>query len=1114
MTDDELAIDQAISIRVVDHADAIVSLQVPYDRIRRPGAVPEFDCIACEWSIAKRNKNSGAVIAGNRSFLIAVCVAIFYRYTGQLDIPLTVNLPGRAQSVKNLLLQARISGDTRFSVLEYTIRQTLAGAQDSGHRSGPVAVTISDGGVVTRREQNLVQHAPSASDIEQELPDLHFMFNQGLDTVKLDVVFDTCVFDRETIARLANNLRQVVSTVTLHPDTQIASLDLPAPVERERLGEFCSGQSLKFTTLPATREFEEWANERGSNVAIEFNDIRMTYSEANARANRIAWFLLASEIASGDHVIVCLHPCPDLPLVLLALLKIGAVYVPVNPEYPQARIDAIADDTQPVLVISQKLVTDKIHFSGRGVVDIANIDDRIAGLPVDNPTRSVEMEQIAYIYYTSGTTGRPKGVTGSHSNLIQMLHSSRLRYDISEADTIPAVASFTFSISMFELLSPLTAGGTLLLLERKRILNAEEMAKILRSVTFFHIGPSLLKGIIKHIKHNVADWSVYSRVRHASSGGDMVPPEVLNDLRAIFSAAEIFVIYGCSEVSLMGCTYEMREESIERTYVGKPLGNVQLLVLDDDGNQVPIGAVGDVCFGGPGVVPGYLNRPELTEKQFFLRNGVRYYRTGDRGRLTTAGLLELLGRRDFQVQVRGMRVEIGDIEYHLRRVPGVRDGVVSMKKSRSGDARLMAYFVPDVAQNVDGETIRQHLLSQMPEFMVPVRYLQLSALPLNQNLKIDRNALPDEAPIASGSIINRNAPVSETEIVLGQIWQGLLGVEFVGLDDNFLLLGGDSILAMEMIFLVHQRLGVRLDGMDVLRESLQVLAAICDQARAHEHTKSLETVRRPLLRNIASQESFYFGTDDSLYGVYNPPLGTEASTPVLICGPCGHENSRCAFFMKQLAAAFAVRGVPVLRFNYFGCEDSSGDSSEATLQRWHEDIRSAANWLRRKTGSRTTNVLGVRLGAILAAQALAGDSEQRLFAWDPLVDVNSHIVEQRRMHLEKVEKLLVIRRLRRPASIAGIEELLGFCYSAAMIRDLSQLAWCREFTWPTVTVLSSPQEGQRTRTALAVAQDVGEEVVRLPVDCGWYDSTRVTAAITSVLISNALLEAIAVYDSN
>jgi amino acid adenylation domain-containing protein len=866
--------------------------------------------------------------------------------------------------------------------------------------------------------------------------------------------------------------------------------------------------------MPATREFEGWARSRGSKVAIEFNDIRMTYSEANTRANRIASYLLALEVVPGDRVIVSLHPCSDLPLVLLALLKIGAVYVPVNPEYPQARIDAIADDTQPVLVISQKSVTDKIIFKGSRVLDIAHMKYQVAGLPTDNPALTVKMEWIAYIYYTSGTTGRPKGVTGSHANLIQMLHCSRRRYGISEADTIPAVASFTFSISMFELLSPLTAGGTLLLLERQQILNAEEMAKILRSVTFFHIGPSLLKGVIKHIKHNVADWSVYSDVRHASSGGDMVPPEILNDLRIIFSEAEIFVIYGCSEVSLMGCSYEVPRESIKRTYVGKPFGNVQMLVLDDDDNPVPIGAVGDVCFGGAGVVPGYLNRPELTEKQFFVRNGVRYYRTGDRGRLTSAGLLELLGRRDFQVQVRGMRVEIGDIEYHLRRAPGVRDGVVAMKKSTSGDARLIAYFVPDVAQNVGAESIRQHLLSQLPEFMVPARYIRLSALPLNQNLKIDRNALPDEAPSANASVINRNSPVSETEIALGQIWQGLLGVEFVGLDDNFLLLGGDSILAMEMIFLVHQRLGVRLDGMDVLRESLQVLATICDQAQKPEHTKMPETIRRPLRRNIASQESFYFGPDDSLYGIYTLPLSTEAKTPVLMCGPCGHENARCVFFMKQLAATFAVRDVPVLRFNYFGCEDSSGESNEATLQRWLEDIRAAAIWLRKRNSCRTINVLGVRLGATLAAQALAPDDEQKLFAWDPLVDVNLHIVEQRRMHLEKIEKLLVIRRLRRPAPIAGIEELLGFCYSTGMIRDLSQFAWRREFSRPTVTVLSSEPEGLRMGTASAAAQDVGEEVVRLPVDCGWYDSTRVTAAITSVSISNALLEAITVHGNN
>ncbi len=242
---------------------------------------------------------------------------------------------------------------------------------------------------------------------------------------------------------------------------------------------------------------------------------------------------------------------------------------------------------------------------------------------------------------------------------------------------MPALASYTFSISMFELLSPLVAGGTLKIMDRSEVLDVEYMAHTLQTATFVHAGPSLLKTLVKYIQRNIADYTVFDGLRHLSSGGDMVPPDLLRNLQLIFQSTELYVIYGCSEIACMGFTYAVNPiVPIERTYVGKPFNNVVLMLLDKEGNNVPIGVSGEVCIGGNGVAIGYLNRPELTDEKFFVYDDIRFYRTGDVGRLNPEGNLELLGREDFQIQIHGMRVELGEVEYYLRQMPGIQDGVV------------------------------------------------------------------------------------------------------------------------------------------------------------------------------------------------------------------------------------------------------------------------------------------------------------------------------------------------------------------------------------------------------------------------------------------------------
>ncbi len=468
----------------------------------------------------------------------------------------------------------------------------------------------------------------------------------------------------------------------------------------------------------------------------------------------------------------------------------------------------------------------------------------------------------------------------------------------------------------------------MLLLEREHVVDPTRMTQTLQQVTFFHAGPSLLRGMVAYIRKRHSDFSVFDGVRHASSGGDMIPPDLLESLKEIFRRAEVFVIYGCSEIACMGVTYPVpREHTLTRTYVGSPFENVSVRVFDTQRRPVPFGVVGEICYAGSGVAKGYLNRDELTAEKFFAADGQRFYGTGDMGRLNARGELEILGRRDFQIQLRGMRIELGELEYALRKAPGVRDGVVAAHADGDAEKTLVAYVVfhPDGERSVSA--VRQHMIDSLPDYMVPSYYVELEALPLNHNMKVDRRALPPltAADRRGGATATQlRAPETETETLLVEIWRRLLGVNDVGIDDNFFELGGHSLLAFELIAEIETRTGVSLDGMDVLRESLEVLAALCDEKRGLPRAKPPRSVAQAVLS--PSFESLFFGPAQSLFGVYFP-APKPADTAVLICPPRGHRIRARALRASQArhhagAPAHARAALRLLRHRRFAGRES------------------------------------------------------------------------------------------------------------------------------------------------------------------------------------------------
>jgi amino acid adenylation domain-containing protein len=873
----------------------------------------------------------------------------------------------------------------------------------------------------------------------------------------------------------------------------------------------CDGGTRTAPLTPVHELAEQQALRAPDAVALRFRDDVLTYGELNRRANRVAHELLGRGVGGGCRVVVCVEPSFDVVVALLGVLKAGAAYVPLDPSYPAARLGAILDDTRPELVLTQTPLLERLELGDapRIALDVLAADD---GERWENPAVDLEADQLATVFYTSGTTGTPKGVMASHANLFHYVSSAVERYAIGPADVIPAVARFSFSISLFELLTPLVAGASLVVLEREHVLDAARLAGTLEHVTVIHAGPSLWKGLIRQLGRKATSLDAFARVRHVSSGGDMVPPELLEALKEIFRNAEVFVIYGCSEISCMGTTYPVpRDRRVTTTLVGRPFEDVTLRVLDASNKVVPVGVVGEIHFAGSGVTLGYLNRPALTSEQFLTLEGRRFYRTGDRGRLHHDGTLEILGRNDSQVKIRGMRVELAEVDLELRRAPGVRDGVTTAKPTPDGEKMLVAYVVPESAGDGPAEragrlaAVRRHLLARLPDYAVPSVYVELERLPLNHNSKLDRRALPEpsEADLRALSNPSLRAPNSATERTLATLFRRHLGLSEVGLDDNFFELGGHSLSAQELCVAAEAELGVRLEGIELLREPLEILAQVCDRRLGHAPA-ALDLRPRAALPEEAV-ELFHFGADRSLYGVlHGTPSG--ATQAVLLCGPLGQEQVRSRFVLTRLAKALAREGTPALYFDYFGCGDSLGDAAEAGAGRWQADIRAAYAELVRRTGATRVTAVGVRLGALLLCDAALSLELGKLVLWDPVCDGREHFVELRAMQRRFLKSTADLWFWDLAAERPPANELLGTHYSDAIVRELTSLSLPRllaERRVPTrwLATLQLEHEAGLLR-GLGVPGDCRAEC--LDLDCGWHDVAELEDVIPDVGLSKTL----------
>ncbi|MBX3621811.1 MAG: amino acid adenylation domain-containing protein [Rhizobacter sp.] len=659
--------------------------------------------------------------------------------------------------------------------------------------------------------------------------DLSCMMTESPQGLLASVAFNTDVFSQASGAAFARRYQHLLTHLSVRADVPLQDLDIALPGEAGQL------QAWNATAAPYDRSacvhglIAAQAAARPADAALSMEHDTVTHAELDERANQLAHLLRAHGVGRGALVGLCLTRSIEMVVAQLAILKAGAAYVPLDPAYPPSRLAYMAEDAQLALLLTETALRPLIAWPDARTVLIDSAAAEIArhgtgALPPD-ATRDATPSDPAYVIYTSGSTGKPKGVIVQHGAVVNFLASMAREPGLGPQDRLVAVTTLSFDIAVLELLLSLAVGAHIVLASREVATDGHALAALLVSsqANVMQATPATWRMLIDAGWHGTPGFK-------ALIGGEGLPPDLA--LQLMQRTGELWNMYGPTETTVWSTCWKVRDIEGGIT-IGRPIANTQVHILDEHRHPCPIGVPGEIYIGGDGVTLGYLHRPELTAERFVPdphagTPGARLYRTGDRGRWRHDGLLEHMGRLDFQVKVRGHRIELGEIEAHLGTHPQVARSVVIVREDRPGDVRLVAYVVAREAMPT-GQALREHLRATQPDYALPQHFVQLDAVPLLPNGKINRHALPPPHE-EQQSRAPYEAPRTNTEAVLAEIWEQLLGVGRVSVTDNFFELGGHSLLAMRLVAQVHKRFSRKLPLAALLEDgTVRHLAAWLDR---------------------------------------------------------------------------------------------------------------------------------------------------------------------------------------------------------------------------------------------------------------------------------------------
>ena len=621
----------------------------------------------------------------------------------------------------------------------------------------------------------------------------------------LSVEIHDSVPAQRVAAFMLQSLEGLVDALERNPHLPLTQLQALPAAERH---EVLYGFNDTATDYPAAllhELVEQQVARTPDAIAVRFEQHQLSYAALNAQANQLARHLRQLGVGPDRLVGVMLERSDAMVIALLAVVKAGGAYVPLDPAYPDDRLAHMLADSTPVIVLTQASLSARLPDPAQAhlALDTSATTAMLTTYEAANlaPAEArLESQHLAYIIYTSGSTGQPKGAMNEHRGIVNRLQWMQQTYGLGAQDVVLQKTPFSFDVSVWEFFWPLMSGAQLVVARPDGHKDPAYLGDIIREtgVTTLHFVPSMLQVFLSQ-PEVVAQCT---SIRRVICSGEALPAALVHGVRSQLPQAELHNLYGPTEAAVDVTAWACTGEETTAVPIGHPIANTHIYILDEYQRPVPVGVAGEVYIGGVQVARGYLNRAQLTQERFladpFVAGG-RMYRTGDLGRWRADGAIDYLGRNDFQVKLRGFRIELGEIEAQLVRQPDVREAVVI---ARADGAGLIAYVVQDGA--TDAAVLRAELGKHLPDYMIPAAYVQLDALPLSPNGKLDRKALP--APDGGAFIrLAYEAPAGEIEQALAQIWSELLGIERISRRDHFFELGGHSLLAIRLLEQLRQR---------------------------------------------------------------------------------------------------------------------------------------------------------------------------------------------------------------------------------------------------------------------------------------------------------------------
>ncbi|MEK4528987.1 amino acid adenylation domain-containing protein [Paenibacillus sp. FSL H8-0104] len=644
--------------------------------------------------------------------------------------------------------------------------------------------------------------------------------------------FNAEVFDKDSIERLKGHLVHLLEQVTDNPEITVGELELVTEAEKaELLGRFNDTTTEFPRGKTLIQLFEEQAEYIPDAAAISFNEQEMTYRELNERVNRLARTLRSHGISQGRLVAIMAERSIEMVIGILAAHKAGAAYVPIDPEYPEERIRFLIEDSGAQVMLTQSRLRERLA----GLDSVILLDDEsFYHEDGTNLNQGIEATDLACVIYTSGTTGKPKGNLVSHRNIVRVVQNTNY-IDITNRDHVLQLSSYSFDGAIFDIFGALTNGARLVLVPRETLLEIGLLADLIQRqrISVMFITTAFFNVLVD------VNVNCFRDVRAILFGGERVSVGHVRKALAHLGAGRLNHVYGPTESTIF-TTYlpvDFVDESALTVPIGRPISNTTVYIVDSRNKLLPIGVVGELCVGGEGLVRGYNNRPELTAEKFVhnpFTSGERMYRTGDLAKWLPDGTIEYVGRTDDQVKIRGFRIELGEIETQLQKVEGIRKTTVFARENVSGEKQLCAYYEADC--ELPAAELKSVLSQELPAYMIPTYLIQLERLPLTTNGKVDRRSLPaPEESLQPGE--GHTPPRTPLEASLAEIWKSVLGLERIGVHDNFFDLGGHSLRATTLVSKVHQELNVELPLRDVFRYSTIEQMALA-LSRIEEHSFS------------------------------------------------------------------------------------------------------------------------------------------------------------------------------------------------------------------------------------------------------------------------------------